>query len=115
MSKEAFCGDVSNIQWKLDPDVNNILENFNLNLLQVIDYHAPIKNKRVKRAKQPEWFNENILQAIYDRNKAKSLGDIPLYKTTRNNVLKLIKEAKACFYQQSLAMCTEPLLRHFKA
>ena len=105
LSKEAFCGDVSKIQWKLDPDVNNILENFNSNLLQVIDYHAPIKNKRVKRAKQPEWFNENILQAIYDRNKAKSLGDIPLYKTKRNNVLKLIKEAKACFYQRSLAMC----------
>ena len=51
LSKEAFCGDVSKIQWKLDPDVNNILENFNSNLLQVIDLPCAHKEQKSQMGK----------------------------------------------------------------
>ena len=74
----------------------------------VLDSHAPLKKRRVKREFIPEWFNSEIQTAIATRNhlhrKAILTNDAlnwREYRSARNRVVHLIRYAKRSFYRNS--------------
>ena len=75
----------------------------------VLDSHAPLKKRRVKREFIPEWFNSEIQAAIATRNhlhrKAILTNDAlnwREYRSARNRVVHLIRYAKRSFYRNSI-------------
>ena len=54
--------------------------------------HIPIKEKRVKKPKQPDWFNDEIKNAIYTRDQFKRSCNWNMYKIWRSKVTSLIKK-----------------------
>ena len=69
---EKFCQelieqDLCNLTNSASPDL--ALEEWTNKFINVLDCNAPIKQKRVKRTKQPEWINEEVLSAIKQRKK----------------------------------------------
>ena len=83
-----------------DPD--DALDIFNSMFKQVLDSHAPLRTKRVKHEHQPDWFNEDIANAIKLRDAAKEALDNELFKYWRGRVKSLIKNAKKSFYSQNI-------------
>ena len=55
----------------------------------ILQKHAPIKRKRVKKTTQPNWFNSNIVHAIKQRNYYRKKHNVPYYKLLRNRVRNL--------------------------
>jgi len=69
----------------------------------IIQKHAPIKRKRVKKVTQPNWFNSNTLQAIKKRNYYhKKNKNVPYYKPLRNRVKELDYKAKYDYFNVHL-------------
>jgi hypothetical protein len=66
--------------------------------LEVLEKHTPLKEKRVKHPKFPDWWSEDISNAINLRD-ATSRSDNPeLFKSRRNEVTRLIRESRKDFY-----------------
>ena len=55
--------------------------------------HALMKEKRIKRDHQPNWFSTVIKVAIRERNHCKSKGDHDRYKLLRNKTASLIEKS----------------------
>ena len=73
--------------------------------LDVLNEHAPIKSRRVKRKSQPDWFNVEILEGIVKRElfhkKWRSSRDSAhwnSYKFWRNKTVHMINYAKKQYY-----------------
>ncbi|VDI69371.1 Hypothetical predicted protein [Mytilus galloprovincialis] len=66
----------------------------------VLDKHAPIVTKRVKRDRQPEWFNNEIAYARKMREKYHKLGMWSEFKFWRNRTKHIIDESKRNFYSK---------------
>ena len=62
--------------------------------MDVVNRHAPIRHKRVKHSKLPPWLNKNIIQAMSDRDGLKKERMFTEYKTARNKVKNLVRNAK---------------------
>ncbi len=62
--------------------------------IDVLDKHAPLREKKVKRNKQPEWMNEDILQHMSKCDHYKEIGDEERYRASRNRTVEMIKQAK---------------------
>ena len=67
-----FCNDdLSNSPWNiLDAcdDVDDMLDLWYQLFIKVVDKHLPIKKRRVKHQSQPEWLNEEIIDAMKIRD-----------------------------------------------
>ena len=50
-------------------DTNTNFSNWASKFIAVLDKHAPVRYKRVKRDTQPEWFNDDIKFAMKQRDK----------------------------------------------
>ena len=61
-------------------DINAKFSNWTSKFMAVFDKHAPIRQKRVKREKQPEWINDEIKTAMKQRNIYHGLKDWRQYK-----------------------------------
>ena len=72
-----------------ETDTNRSLENWVNIFLNIINKHAPLKEKRVKRKNQPKWFNSDISHAIKMRDASK-LKEPDIYRFWRNKVVNLI-------------------------
>ncbi|CAB4022001.1 Hypothetical predicted protein, partial [Paramuricea clavata] len=111
-SAEQFVADLKNIPWNtLDmfTDVNEAVEHWYSLFNDCLNNHAPLKTKRVKRVNQPEWFSCEISEAIKKRNYLHHCAistNTPLswqyYRTARNRVVHLIRDAKRTFYTNSI-------------
>ena len=62
--------------------------------MDVVNRHAPIRHKRVKHSKLPPRLNKNIIQAMSDRVRLKKERMFTEYKTARNKVRNLVRNAK---------------------
>ncbi|MCU7800963.1 MAG: reverse transcriptase family protein [gamma proteobacterium symbiont of Lucinoma myriamae] len=71
--------------------------------MTVLNKHAPIKSKRVKRETQPEWFNVDIKNAIRNRDTHHQKKDWSQYKYWRNKTNSLIKLYKKDFFSKAVA------------
>ena len=70
--------------------------------VSVLDEHAPVKTKRVKHDIQPEWLNEDIKDAIKNRNIHHKHKNWDQYKFWRNKSITLIRQAKTDFFSNAI-------------
>jgi hypothetical protein len=75
----------------------------------VVNKHLPLRQKHVKRPRQPPWFSQHLLDAIKHRNKllkkarrTKTDEDWRLYKISRNTTCYKISSAKANFLKTAI-------------
>ena len=61
-------------------------------LTSILDKHAPIKEKRIKYDKQPEWLTKEIKEAMLKRNHLHKQKLFNEYKIQRNKTLSMIKK-----------------------
>ena len=54
-----------------DSDINEDCTAWYSAIKRLLDHHAPLKTRRVKSKRLPEWFSEDILESrkLRDRNK----------------------------------------------
>lgn len=83
-------------------DPNSSLDHFYSVLNQTLNKHVPLKIKRVRRVHQPEWFNNEIKEAIRQRDNYHHNNDFKNYKTWRNRVTNLIKRSKRNYFNSAI-------------
>ena len=59
---------------------------FSMTFLSLLDKHAPLKKKRVKKCQQPGWMKQEILNSIKTRDNFHNEKDMNNYKIWRNKV-----------------------------
>ena len=75
-----FLNDLENQPWSvidIFEDASDALDFFSSIFSSVLPNHAPKKQRRVKRQKQPNWINTEILQARKKRDQYKKSSNIP--------------------------------------
>lgn len=77
-------------------------------LNNTLNRHAPIKEKRIKRACQPPWFDDEVKEAIYKRNKLKQEKRFHEYSILRNQISSMIKKKKRNFYNDAIKNNNSP-------
>ena len=104
----TFLSDLQNAPWLTigaeNISIDQYLQSFISTFTKIIDKHLPLVTKRIKRPKQPEWITNNILLAINKRENAKKNKDEHNYKYWRNEVTKLIRDAKKEYYSESIQL-----------
>ena len=101
-NKDTFLQDLMSVQWSvLDTlsDINEALSKWYDMFIDVVNKHAPLKEKRVKKAKQPDWMTDDILKEMSQRDHYKSIGDDVSYRATRNKIVDMIQQAKTEYYK----------------
>ena len=96
-NKDAFFADLyvtpfSNVSAYDNPD--EALSEWYRLFLGVLDRHAPLREKRVKQEKFPQWLNRDIIEAMALRDSLKRDKDFVAFKQQRNKVRYLIREAQ---------------------
>ena len=97
--------ELSTVPWEIIENFNtvdDILSVWTLLFTEVLDKHAPIKKRRIKRKYQPEWLTSEILDLMKERNKHKLNGNTDAYKALRNKVSALIDIAKKETYRNKI-------------
>ena len=92
-------------------------------LNKVLDKHAPVVEKRVKKERQPDWYNSEIIYARNMRDKYNALGLWSEYRFWRNKTKQIIENSKKNYYKnmvkdskdsKSLWKCLHSLNPKFK-
>ena len=105
---------VDNVETIFDP---NIALNALYNVLNnILSHHAPIKEKRIKREHQPEWFTDELKSLMHKRDNYHRNRDIDQYKILRNKITYLIKKNKKYFFNKAVNKNKDPkyLWKHLK-
>jgi hypothetical protein len=100
-NESLFMSDMFNAEWNSvssagspDEALTHWISIFN----RILEKHMPVVTKRVKRHRQPSWWNPLISEAITMRDFYKRIRATFEYKQWRNKVSNLIKSAKKNFY-----------------
>jgi hypothetical protein len=87
-------------------DINDKVSVFNDMINCIFDKHAPIRTAHFHRKPAP-WINDEILQARRERDKARRVftrtsdaSDFNIFKSLRNRVKSLCRNAKLRFYHE---------------
>ena len=72
-------------------------------LLKHLNKHAPIKTKRVKTKRMPDWFTQDIVQMQNARDNSKRLKQWTKYRIYRNKTKQLIRAAKRKYFTESVS------------
>ena len=104
-NEETFIADLESQPWSVlemynDPD--DALDFFIQTFTTVLSQHASLKQKRVKRENQPDWFNSEIQNAIRERDRAKKHNNSDQFKYWRNQVKMLAVTSKKNFYNKEI-------------
>ena len=101
LDHEQLATELINAPWSCydSESVNDALDNFTVIFNSVINKQAPLVTKRVKKATQPGWITDEILELINKRDTAKRKNNHNLYKQLRNIVTEKINEAKSNHYK----------------
>ena len=81
---------------------SDALDYFTTTFNSVLDKHVPKKKRRVKKSKQPNWMNHNIMAARRTRDSIDQSNNMAEYRLWRNRTSNLIHTAKKEFYSQSI-------------
>ena len=68
----------------------------------VLSRHAPIMHKRIESDHLPQWFNDEIKQAVYELDRFHKLKDRENYKQMRNKISHLIVKSKKNYYNTAI-------------
>lgn len=71
-------------------------------ILRHLNSHAPVKTKRVKTKRLPDWFIPEITQMQRLRDNCKRLKQWTDYKKYRNKIRHLIRTAKRKYFSESI-------------
>lgn len=69
----------------------------------ILNRHAPLKMKRVKNRYKPEWLNDDILKARFNRDKYHKMKNWVQFRYWRNRVKSLIRCSKRNFFTNAIA------------
>ena len=86
-----------------DSDINEDCTAWYSAIKRLLDHHAPLKTRRVKSKRLPEWFSEEILESRKQRDRNKQIGNWPEYKRYRNKTQDLIRRAKKQHFTDSVS------------
>ena len=101
-SQEDFVSDL-NMYMRLDVETESLEEVVSCmtnSFMEILDKHAPIKQKRMKHYVQPVWFTNDIKQRILARNREKRKGHFQQFKILRNEVVQMVRRAKSLHYHK---------------
>lgn len=99
---DYFAVDLKLIPWfeiDLLPDVNSMIEHFNVYITQLYDLHAPLKSK-IFRDRPTPWITDNIKLMIKLRDEAKNNYHKDRLDTKRKYYLDLKKQAITALMQE---------------
>ena len=82
-----------------------------------LDRHAPLKTRRVKSKRMPEWFTPDILDEGKLRDHYKRSKNWSKFKEYRNKTRNLIRAAKIAHFSESIASQkdTRKIWKHFRS
>ena len=89
-------------------DANDALDYFSYIFNSVLSTHAPKTKRRVKRQKQPNWLNTEILTAMKTRDQYHKSKNSAQYTLWRNKVKTLIRNSKSKLYLDSINNSSNP-------
>ena len=99
--EKSFLADLAVVPWSVIEqfdDVDDALDTWEKLFMDVVNTHAPLRERRVKRPRQPGWLTDEITEAMDKRDSLKQSRYFPNYKLWRNKVVRMLKEAKADYY-----------------
>ena len=102
-NQAAFLEDLSFVPWNICEsfdDPNDALSCWVKLFLEVVEKHAPLKQRRVKKSKQPEWLTEEMINAMSIRDKFARLNDDQNRKLWRNKSNNLVRKGKTTYYKK---------------
>ena len=100
--ENKFKSDTGEVPWgvlEMFDDPNDFLGVWNDLFLNVLDSHAPMREKRVKRQWQPGWLTDDIVESMRTREYHKAKKNDELYKHWRNKVVSQIRQSKIEYYE----------------
>ena len=103
--ENRFISDVSNDLNSFVADKSCIDDDFAIwysLILNNLNNHAPIKTKRVKHKRTPDWFTPDITRMQNLRDKCKRLKQWSDYKRNRNKTKQLIRQAKRNYFSNCI-------------
>ena len=82
-----------------------------------LNEHAPLKNKRVKHKRLPEWFTPDIKEMQHKRDLSKRLKHWEDYRKFRNKTRQLIRQAKRKYFSDTVenSKDTKAIWRHLRS
>ena len=83
-------------------DPNDALSCWVKHFLDVVEKYVPLKQRRVKKPKQPEWLTEEMINAMNIRDKFARLNDDQNRKLWRNKSNNLVRKGKTAYYKQRI-------------
>ena len=90
-------------------DPSEAIEQWYLLFNDVLDTHAPVKSRRVKRPRPLDWFSAEISVTIKERNRLHKLASAhnnssnwDAYRHARNKVVLMMRSAKRVFYRNAI-------------
>ena len=101
---------INSIYYMKNPhNMVNVLNN------AIVSVKSSLPNtKRVKRQKQPKWYNRQIKEASIKRYMYKKYNIFDKYRHWRNQVCSLIKLSKRNYYRQMITDCSGNIGRVWK-
>ena len=82
--------------------INMNFSTWNARFLSVLNKHAPIKEKRIKRANKPTWLTKEITAAQKNRDYYHEKQDWENFKLWHNKTKNLIRTAKTAFFENAI-------------
>ena len=100
----------------VDSDINEACFTWIKTIQHQLDHHAPVKARRVKHKRLPEWSNQEILTTRKLRDISKRHGNWPDYKKYRNKTKTLIRQAKKHHFSEAVTNLkdTKSIWKHLR-
>ena len=113
LDMQKFVDELRDAPWEaafVFEDTNNIVDIWYKICTDVLDSQVPVKQKRLKKRKQPKWFTTEISDHIKKRdgllNKARISGspdDWATFKQVKNKVCSLMSSTKEQYFKNQFA------------
>ncbi|MEW8545692.1 MAG: hypothetical protein AB2693_19395 [Candidatus Thiodiazotropha sp.] len=118
--ENAFIYDITNDLNTFEADKYSIDEDLSVwysLILKHLNNHAPIKSKRVKNKRMPDWFTPDISQMQSLRDKSKRLKQWNEYRRYRNKTKQLIRHAKRKYFSNCISNSkdSKTIWRHLRS
>ena len=101
--EDAFLSDLGRVEFSSvfsTSDPNEALDIWYNLFTTVLNKHAPLRRKRVKHPTMPPWLSTDIINAMSSRDKLKKEKRFLEYKTMRNKVKSMVRQAKKSLFDR---------------
>ena len=112
LNNELFAKDLSEAPWDsafVFEDTDDIVDSWYSIFTNILNKHAPIISKRVKRKIQPKWFTNDITNEIQIRDRllkqaraSNNANDWSIFKLAKNKVTPLIRNKKKNYFKSKV-------------